>query len=89
MPIVLRWLAGIVQPLLARGYLAAYRRRRAIDDARLAYYSVAAALRALVRAGENRRREAAALSRLDASPYAARLLGHVRGVTGVGVTLGP
>ncbi|HEY2993370.1 MAG TPA: phosphotransferase [Methylomirabilota bacterium] len=84
MPSVLRWLAGLAQPLLARRYLAAYRRRRAIDDARLAYYSVAAALRALVRAGETRRRAASGPpSALDASPYAARLLEHVRGVTGV------
>jgi aminoglycoside phosphotransferase (APT) family kinase protein len=89
LPVVLRWLSGVAQPLLVRRYLAAYRRRRAIDDAQLAYYGVAAALRALVRAGEQRRRAAGRLSGLDASPYAARLLEHVRGVTGVGVTLGP
>jgi aminoglycoside phosphotransferase (APT) family kinase protein len=87
MPPVFRWLAGLAQPLLARRYLAVYRRRRAIDDARLAYHSVAAALRALVRAGETRRRAAGGPpSELDASPYATRLLEHVRGVTGVTAT---
>jgi len=78
LPPVLRWLARVAQPLLARRYLARYRGRRPIDDARLAYYRVAAALRALVRAGESRRR--GALTGLDASPYAARLLVYSRRV---------
>jgi aminoglycoside phosphotransferase (APT) family kinase protein len=86
-PWPLRQLARIVQPLLAASYLARYRRGRAIDAAHLAYYQTAAALRALVRAGESRQGGAAAPSALDASPYAARLLRHVRRVTGVAAAL--
>ena len=81
-----RGLAALAQPLLARRYLAAYRRARPIDGARLAYYEVAAALRALVRAGENRRQPSAS-SDLDASSYAARLLQRTRRLTGVDATL--
>ena len=80
MPAALRWVARLAQPLLARRYLAAYRRQRPIDDARLAYYQVAAALRALVRAGESRRGLAGPPTDLDASPYAARLLAYARRV---------
>lgn len=87
MPRPLRELARVFQPLLARRYLARYRRRRAIDDARLAYYQTAAALRALVRAAESRRGVGGAPSALDASPYAARLFEHVRRVTGVALSL--
>jgi aminoglycoside phosphotransferase (APT) family kinase protein len=77
----LRWLARAAQPLLARRYLARYRRGRPIDDGRLAYYRVAAGLHALTRAGENRRRAAGGpLTALDASPYAARLLAYSRRV---------
>ena len=81
----LRWLARIAQPLLAARYLGAYRRERPIADARLAYYQVAAGLRALVGAAEGRRRARpdGAASALDASPYAARLLAHAREVSGV------
>jgi aminoglycoside phosphotransferase (APT) family kinase protein len=87
MPPALRGLARLFQPLLAHRYLGRYRRRRSIDDARLAYYQPAAALRALVRAGESRRGVGGAPSGLDASPYAARLLEHARRVTGVIVSL--
>jgi aminoglycoside phosphotransferase (APT) family kinase protein len=87
MPPALRWLARVVQPLLARRYLARYRRQRPVDAASLAYYQVAAGLRALVRAGESRRRGAP--TGLDASPYAARLLAHAARVTGVEATLPP
>ena len=80
MPAALRWVARVAQPLLARRYLASYRRQRPIDDARLAYYQVAAALRALVRAGETQRGLAGVPSDLDASPYAARLLAYSRRV---------
>jgi len=87
----LSWLARLGQPVLARRYLAGYRRQRPIEPARLAYYEVAAALRALVRAGESRRRAASAPapSALDRSPYAARLAAHARRVCGVDVTLPP
>ena len=87
MPRALRALARLVQPLLAWRYLARYRRGRPIDDARLAYYQVAAALRALMRAGESRRGIGGAPSGLDASPYAARLLEHARRVSGVAAWL--
>ena len=85
LPAPVRWLLRAAQPLLARRYLASYRCLRPIDAARLGYYQVAAGLRALVRAGESRRR--GVLTGLDASPYAARLLAHARRVTGVEATL--
>jgi aminoglycoside phosphotransferase (APT) family kinase protein len=91
MPWALRWLARVGQPILAWRYLTGYRRRRPIARERLAYYEVAAALRALVRAGESRRRAAGAPppSPLDRSPYAARLAAHASRVCGVDVTLPP
>ena len=88
MPRVVRSVARLVQPWLARQYLGRYGRRRPIDRARLTYYEAAAALRALVRAAESRRGLAGgAPSGLDASPYATRLLEHVRRVTGVVASL--
>jgi len=87
MPRVVRSVARLVQPWLARYYLVRYRRRRPIARARLAYYEAAAALRALVRAAESRRGLPGAPSGLDASPYARRLLEHVRRVTGVVASL--
>ncbi len=76
MPAAVRWVVRAAQPLLAQGYLAAYRRRRPIDGARLAYYRVAAALRALVRAAETQRGLAGPPTGLDTSSYAARLLAY-------------
>jgi aminoglycoside phosphotransferase (APT) family kinase protein len=91
MTAVLRGLARLGQPVLATRYRARYRWRRPIDGARLAYYEVAAAMRALVRAGESRRRGAGAppLGALDRSTYADRLAAHVARVSGVTVTLPP
>jgi aminoglycoside phosphotransferase (APT) family kinase protein len=86
-PAALRWAARAAQPLLARRYLAAYRRARPIDDRRLAYHQVAAGLRALVRGAESRRGLAGAPTGLDASPYAVRLLARARALTGVEATL--
>jgi len=86
-PPPLRVVARLFQPLVARSYLARYRRQRAVDDARLAYYEAAAALRALVRAGEHRRGFTGAPTALDASPYARRLLDRVRRVTGTDTAL--
>ena len=83
----LRAVARVLQPLLARRYLARYRRRRPIDAARLTYHQTAAALRALVRAAESRRGVGGAPSALDASPYATRLLDYARRVTGVAAAL--
>ena len=85
LPAPVRWLLRAAQPILVRRYLASYRRLRPVDAARLAYYQVAAGLRALVRAGESRRR--GVLTGLDASPYATRLLAHACRVTGVEATL--
>ena len=86
-----RWLAAAAQRLLAARYLAGYRRRRPVDPTRLAYYEVAAAMRALVRVGESRRRAPGAPppGPLDRSTYTVRLLGHVARVTGLDVTLPP
>jgi aminoglycoside phosphotransferase (APT) family kinase protein len=89
LPGPLRWLARVGQPILAARYLAGYRRQRPIDAARLAYYEVAATLRALVRAGEVRRwaGHGSPPGPLDRSPYAARLADHAARVTGVAVVL--
>jgi aminoglycoside phosphotransferase (APT) family kinase protein len=85
----LRWLARAGQQILAGRYLAGYRRRRPIDAGRLAYYEVAAAMRALVRNGESRRRGAGAPppSALDRSPYAVRLLARTVRLTGLTASL--
>jgi len=89
-PRSLRWLLRVGQRVLAHRYLAGYRRRRPIRRERLAYYEVAAAMRALVQAGESRRRTVGEPpSALDRSPYAARLLAHVRTLTGVPADLPP
>jgi aminoglycoside phosphotransferase (APT) family kinase protein len=89
LPRALRWLVNAGQPMLAARYLHGYRRRRPLDAGRLAYYEVAAAMRALVRAGERRLRGAGdpPPSELDRSAYATRLLAHVVGVTGRASTL--
>jgi aminoglycoside phosphotransferase (APT) family kinase protein len=89
LPRGLRWLAHVGQPILARRYLAGYRRRRPLDGARLAYYEVAAAMRALVQAGERRLAGGLPPSRLDRSSYAARLLAHARTLSGVDAELPP
>jgi aminoglycoside phosphotransferase (APT) family kinase protein len=96
---ILRWVpAGLVVPgplgrlvqaaqvVLAHRYLAGYRRRRPIDPGRLAYYEVAAVMRALVQRGETERRGAPA-SPLDRSPYAARLLARATRITGLAASL--
>jgi aminoglycoside phosphotransferase (APT) family kinase protein len=89
MPRALRWLARVGQPILAARYLRGYRRRRPIDTRRLAYYEVAAVIRALVRAGESRGRAAGGPppTALDRSDYADRLLVHVTGITGLAASL--
>lgn len=83
------WLVRAGQRVLAARYLAEYRRGRPLDAGRLAYYGVAAAIRALVRSGEARRRVAGGPppSALDRSPYAARLLAHTARVTGLTASL--
>ena len=87
----LRRLVRLGQPILAWRYLAGYRRRRPVAAERLAYYEVAAAMRALVRVGESRRRAPGVPppGPLDRSTYTTRLLGHVVRVTGLDVTLPP
>ena len=87
MPKVVGLLARMAQPILAARYLAAYRRRRPLDRERLAYYEVAAAMRALVQAGEARQRRGSGLGALDGSDYAERLSARVERLTGVTVTL--
>ena len=88
-PRPLRWLIRVGQPILAARYLRGYRRRRAIDSERLAYYEVAAAMRALERAGESRSRPIGGRppSELDRSVYADRLLAHVASITGLAASL--
>jgi aminoglycoside phosphotransferase (APT) family kinase protein len=86
---LLRWPARVGLRILARRYVAGYQRRRSIDPARLTYYEIATALRALVRSGESRRRATGGPppSALDRSPYAARLQAHAARVTGLAVSL--
>jgi aminoglycoside phosphotransferase (APT) family kinase protein len=85
----LRWLARLGQPLLAARYLSGYRRRRPIEPDRLAYYEVAAAMRALVHHGEVARGAAGGPlpSALERSPYAARLLARAARITGLTASL--
>jgi aminoglycoside phosphotransferase (APT) family kinase protein len=89
LPRLLRWLASVGQPLLAARYLRGYRSQQALDADRLAYYEVAAAMRALVRAGERRARAGSdpPPTALDRSAYAGRLLAHVVAVTGLAAEL--
>jgi len=84
-----RFLVRFGQPMLAARYLRGYRRRRSIDPACLPYYEVAAAMRALVRAGEMRSRSAdgRGVSALDRSEFADRLLAHAIRASGVAATL--
>jgi aminoglycoside phosphotransferase (APT) family kinase protein len=87
----LSWLAHLGQPILARRYLAGYRRQRPIESARLAYFEVAAALRALVRTGASRRRTTGGPppDALDRSSYGEHLAAHASRICGVDVTLPP
>jgi aminoglycoside phosphotransferase (APT) family kinase protein len=84
---VTRALARIARPILIARYLTGYRRRRALDRDRLAYYEVATAMRALVQTGEARLGPADKLSALDVSAYAARLAARAEQLTGVAVAL--
>jgi aminoglycoside phosphotransferase (APT) family kinase protein len=91
LPTPARWLAAIGRPILARRYLALYRRHRPLAPDRIAYYEVANCMRALVRIGESRRRgsgpDGAAADPLDAPRYSARLVDHIAEVTGVAASL--
>ena len=90
MPAALRWVVRVARPLLVKRYLAGYQRRRRLDPSALAYYEVASAMRGLVRAAEERRRETASPANpLDASVFAENLAAHVARITGVVPTLPP
>jgi aminoglycoside phosphotransferase (APT) family kinase protein len=86
-----RWLANAARPLLVGGYLRLYRRRRPLDQTKLAYYEAAACMKALVRAGELRGAPAAAAasSVLFESSYTGRALRHFRMLTGITLVLPP
>jgi len=87
----LRWLAAAARPLLVRGYLRHYRRRRPLDRKKLAYYEAAACMKALVRAGELRGGVAGetAANVLFESAYTERVLNRFRALTGITPTLPP
>ena len=87
----LRWLANTARPLLVGGYLRHYRRRRPLDQEKLAYYEAAACMKALVRAGELRGAPAGgtAPNVLFESAYTDRVLKHFRALTGLAPTLPP
>ena len=91
-PRALRWLVRVGQPVLA-GALPARATGAGAPSTpeRLAYYEVAAAMRALERAGESRVRPAGGPppSGLDRSLYADRLLAHVAAITGLAPSLPP
>ena len=84
---VTRALASVARPILIARYLRGYRRRRRLDPGRLAYYEVAAAMRALVQTGEARVGRGRALGALERSEYATRLVARARQLTGVAVAL--
>jgi aminoglycoside phosphotransferase (APT) family kinase protein len=90
MPTLVRWVARVARPILVKRYLAGYRRHCPLDPRVLAYYEAASAMRALVRAGEDRRRrDAPPANLLQASAFAENLAVHVARVTGIAPTLPP
>ena len=86
-----RWLVNLLRPLLVRGYLRHYRRRRPLDRRKLVYYEAAACMKALVRAGELRAATSAAsaANALFESTFTERVLRHFRALTGIAPTLPP
>jgi prepilin-type processing-associated H-X9-DG protein len=87
----LRWLASAARPLLVRGYLRHYRRRRPLDREKLAYYEAAACMKTLVRAGELRGAPVGktVANVLFESAYTERAGSHFRALTGITPTLPP
>jgi len=87
----LRWLANAARPLVVRGYLRHYRRRRQLDLRKLAYYEAAACMKALIRAGELRGglSGAGAANVLFESAFTERVLSRFRALTGIAPTLPP
>jgi aminoglycoside phosphotransferase (APT) family kinase protein len=81
----LRWLASAARPLLVGSYLRHYRRRRPLDEKKLAYYEAAACMKVLVRAGQLRGASAGATAAnvLFDSAYTERVLRHFRALTGI------
>jgi aminoglycoside phosphotransferase (APT) family kinase protein len=86
-PAALRPLVAALRPLMVARYLARYRRARALERARLAYYEAAACMRGLLRAAEAR--VAGATNPLDTSSFGARLAARFAQVSGVPVALPP
>ena len=87
----LRWLANAARPLVVRGYLRHYRRRRQLDRRKLAYYEAAACMKALVRAGELRwgQADASAANVLFESVFTERVLSRFGVLSGIVPTLPP
>jgi len=83
----LRPLVAGLRPIMTARYLARYRRARALDRGRLAYYEAGACMRGLVRAAEARR--AGATNPLDTSAFGERLAARFARVSGVSVALPP
>ena len=86
-PAALRPLVALLRPIMTRRYLARYRRARALDRARLAYYEAGACMRGLVRAAEAR--VAGDTNPLDTSSFGERLAARFERVSGVPVGLPP
>ena len=83
-----RSLVTLLRPVLVRRYLAAYGRHRTIETKTLRYYEVASAMRALVRAAEDRTRPPAeGENALIESDFPERLANRVRQITRVEVGL--
>ena len=90
MPTPVRWVVRVARPILVKRYLAGYRRHRPLDPGVLAYYEAASAMRALVRAAEDRQRHGAPPANpLQASTFAESLSAHFARITGIAPTLPP
>jgi aminoglycoside phosphotransferase (APT) family kinase protein len=88
-PPVLRVLIALFRPLLIRGYLRGYRRRRALDEECRPYFEALALMRMLVRSGHDRldRRARAAPRGLDPpdpmGPAVPAIAARFAAITGV------
>jgi len=90
LPAATRWLARGARGLLVRRYVAGYRARAALDAGKLAYYEVAACMRALVRVAEGRAGPIAddpARARLETSRFTDEVLARATRLTGLTPTL--
>lgn len=85
-----QWLITTLRPLMVKRYLAVYRQHHKIEPRTLEYFEVASAMRALVRAAEDRTRPSeAGQNALAESNFPELLRERVREITGLEVGLPP